>query len=169
MDKSSWKVYAEVVGITAIVASLIFVGLQMRQDRVIAVATAQASFLETFVQINSEINEHAAIWDSGLVGGELSGADEVIFRNLAANVRRYSVIQSLEFRSLGLIGDFPIVQLADLVRRNPGLAREVAEESERVDHAFTVASTGLPAGSLQLRIEAAIERLDRIDPLVDSF
>lgn len=39
MKKSDWKDTAEVVGIAAIVASLVFVGLQMKQSQEIAVAT----------------------------------------------------------------------------------------------------------------------------------
>jgi hypothetical protein len=39
MKKSDWKETAELIGIAAIVASLIFVGLEMRQTQVIARAT----------------------------------------------------------------------------------------------------------------------------------
>ena len=39
MTTSNWKDIAELTGIAAIVASLIFVGLQMRQTQVIAQAT----------------------------------------------------------------------------------------------------------------------------------
>ena len=39
MKKTDWKDTAELIGIAAIVASLIFVGLQMRQSHKIAVAT----------------------------------------------------------------------------------------------------------------------------------
>ena len=38
MKSSSWKETAELIGIAAIVGSLIFVGLQMKQDREIALA-----------------------------------------------------------------------------------------------------------------------------------
>ena len=40
MKSASWKDIAELVGTAAIVASLIFVGLEMRQTRVIAMAAA---------------------------------------------------------------------------------------------------------------------------------
>ena len=39
MKEVSWKDIAELIGITAIVASLIFVGLQMRQTHEIALVT----------------------------------------------------------------------------------------------------------------------------------
>ena len=50
MKKTDWKDIAELIGIAAIVASLIFVGLQMKQDQQIAVAQL---FAETDDSINS--------------------------------------------------------------------------------------------------------------------
>ena len=38
MKINAWKDIAEIVGITALVASLIFVGLQIRQEQAIAIA-----------------------------------------------------------------------------------------------------------------------------------
>ena len=40
MKSANWKDIAELIGIAAIVASLIFVGMEMRQTRVIAMAAA---------------------------------------------------------------------------------------------------------------------------------
>ena len=61
MQKTHWKDIVEVVGIAAIVASLIFVGLEMRQTRSIALAatyqarTDSEMFLQSLVmQSNSQ-------------------------------------------------------------------------------------------------------------------
>ena len=172
MKNSSWKDYAEIIGIAAIVASLIFVGLQMRQDREIAVANVQATFLELFVEIRSDINQNAEIWYSGLAGDQLSGADAIIFSNLAANLRRQTIIQSAQLRSLRGLGqrdDFSIIQFADLIRRNPGLAEEMAKEDARVRTAIAAGSTDLRPGPYRVQIQEAIERLNQLDPLTDSL
>lgn len=42
MRKTDWKDIAELVGIVAIVASLVFVGIQLRQDRTLARAELAA-------------------------------------------------------------------------------------------------------------------------------
>ncbi len=42
MKEANWKDLAELVGIAAIVASLIFVGFQLKQERAIARAELQA-------------------------------------------------------------------------------------------------------------------------------
>ena len=37
MKKTDWKVFAELIGFVAIVASLVFVGIELRQSRAIAI------------------------------------------------------------------------------------------------------------------------------------
>jgi hypothetical protein len=49
MQSSRWRNIAEAVGIAAIVASLIFVGLQMKQSHEIALSAAYQSRTETLV------------------------------------------------------------------------------------------------------------------------
>jgi len=82
MRRDDWKSTAELIGIAAIVASLVFVGLQMRQTEVIARAT--------LYQMRS---------DSGreIVGMALENRDifaDVNQTNLSPNTR--------EFRELGM-------------------------------------------------------------------
>ena len=43
MKKYGWKDTAELIGITAIVASLIFIGLQMQQEQQIAITDTRSS------------------------------------------------------------------------------------------------------------------------------
>lgn len=59
MKTTSWKDIAELIGIAAIVASLIFVGLELQQNREIAIADARdettAGFRElNFARMNSD-------------------------------------------------------------------------------------------------------------------
>ena len=50
MDSAKLNEWMQVVGIFAVVASLIFVGLQMQQDREIALSVATQARTETTVQ-----------------------------------------------------------------------------------------------------------------------
>ncbi len=169
MKNSSWKDYAEIAGIAAIVASLIFVGLQMRQDREIAIASVQATFLESYVEIRGNINQNAEIWERGLAGGELSAGDAVVFHNLANSLRRQAIVQSQQLELLGRPGNFSTIQLADLIRRNPGLEQEMAKIDSRVQAHFAANLSPLPAGSWPDQYQEAIDRLDRLDPLTESL
>ena len=83
MTKSfDWKSIAEFVGIAAIVASLIFVGLQLRQDRQLALAENAADFDDTMIEYANVIRENREVWLRGLDGAELSPQDQVIFESL---------------------------------------------------------------------------------------
>ncbi len=50
--KSDWKEIAELIGIAAIVASLVFVGLELKQSREVAIAAARDSTVEGFRELN---------------------------------------------------------------------------------------------------------------------
>ena len=50
MSGTNWKDTAELIGIAAIVASLIFVGLQMKQSQDIAIAAQYQSRADTAVE-----------------------------------------------------------------------------------------------------------------------
>ena len=57
MKKTDWKDVAELVGIAAIVASLVFVGLQLRQEQVIARTELASVSAEIKNQINYKISD----------------------------------------------------------------------------------------------------------------
>ena len=52
MKTGSWKDIAELVGIAAIVASLIFVGLELKQNRDLAIATMKDSTTNGYRELN---------------------------------------------------------------------------------------------------------------------
>ena len=64
MKKTDWKDIAELVGIAAIVASLVFVGLQMRQDQAIARADLGSRTAEIQIGIKEILTsaEFARVW-----------------------------------------------------------------------------------------------------------
>ena len=58
MKTMSWKSLAELTGMTAIVGSLTFVGLQIRQEQVIALSEINLSALSSSIEINNSINDN---------------------------------------------------------------------------------------------------------------
>lgn len=82
LNKVDWKGTAELVGLAAIVASLIFVGLQMRQDQEIAEAQAYVDASALLIELNQYIENNKEVWIKGLDGAELSLADKLTFRAL---------------------------------------------------------------------------------------
>jgi len=57
MKRTSWKEIAESIGILAIVASLVFVGMQMRQDRLLARAALGAGSFESLASLRLELTD----------------------------------------------------------------------------------------------------------------
>jgi hypothetical protein len=55
MNTTHWKDVAELIGIAAIVASLVFVGMQMRQDRVLARSELGAGSFESLASLRLEL------------------------------------------------------------------------------------------------------------------
>lgn len=80
MKMTNWKDIAELVGITAIVASLIFVGLQLRQEQVIARTELASVSAEIKNQINYRISdpEFSATFGKMLVTPEELSLDEKV-------------------------------------------------------------------------------------------
>lgn len=57
MRSTNWKDIAEIIGIAAIVASLVFVGMQMRQDRTLARAELGAGSFESVATLWLEMTD----------------------------------------------------------------------------------------------------------------
>jgi hypothetical protein len=66
MTHERWRTYFEAVGISAVVASLIFVGIQLRQDQKIATAQYAYDWLGAKIEISALIAENKEIWIAGL-------------------------------------------------------------------------------------------------------
>ena len=136
MKGTNWKDIAELIGIAAIVASLIFVGFQMRQDRQIAEAQIFAEFGESHTVWADLVTTNANVWVRGLNGDELSDTETAQFDALAVG---YWVQQRSKYlRSTLLAGrpDFIVVDTANFIHQHKGLGHwyeEWLDHSERRD------------------------------------
>ena len=83
MSRAQWKDLFEVVGFVALIASLIFVGMQIRQEHTIAQAQNAADFDDTMIEYARVINANRDVWIQGLEGAELSVQDQVTFEVVA--------------------------------------------------------------------------------------
>jgi hypothetical protein len=79
MDSSKLNDWLQVVGIFAVVASLIFVGLQMKQtDDIATVEILNESGTRTR-ELKTLIAENADVWGRGCIGEELTDAERIRF------------------------------------------------------------------------------------------
>lgn len=82
MKALDWKNIAELIGIAVLVASLLFVGLQLQQDREIATAQLFADYDNTLLEWGGLISDNRDVWVRGLKGKELDEAERAAFFTL---------------------------------------------------------------------------------------
>ena len=85
MKTADWKVTAEFFGIAAVVASLVFVGLELRQSQQVALNEAAYTTASWYFETRAEVNANAEVWSKGNAGEQLSAAEIVIYENLIRN------------------------------------------------------------------------------------
>ena len=78
----SWKEIAEAVGILAIVASLVFVGLQLRQEHNIANAELQNEMIAIRTEVNNQVITNAHVLVKANDGEPLSQSEQMILREI---------------------------------------------------------------------------------------
>ncbi len=86
MKPTQWKGYAELIGIGAIIASLIFVGQQLRLDRQIAMGEAWLQYVEMQLSLSELVGRNSELWIKGLDGEELTPADQLRFDEIVRAV-----------------------------------------------------------------------------------
>jgi len=89
MRKVGIKDAVEVIGIAAIVASLVFVGLQIRQEQEIAIVDTYGSVSEMTIEISILVGQNMEIWQKGSNGSELTPEEFGIFQGLYAAVESH--------------------------------------------------------------------------------
>ena len=169
MKSLHWKDIAEFVGITAIVASLIFVGLQLRQDARVALNDFGVSRSFAQYEVNSAINQYADIWARGNAGEDLDRAEKVVYVNLIedAYARAYWGWQPQV--QLGGSGEVATHTFAVFLFRNPG-ARETWESQIEIrrkyrDPLFADRAESTGGGRALMFPYLIFEDLEKLDAL----
>ena len=78
MKQMKWKEGAELIGIAAIVASLVFLGLQIRQTEEVASTEIFIAYQEARKSYERLIIENADVWRRACVGEELTAPEQLI-------------------------------------------------------------------------------------------
>lgn len=123
MNSQKWKNVGEIVGVSAIVASLIFVGVQLRQDREIAVAQSLEVSEASVNAINVMISDNAEVWLKGRKNEELSEFDSIIMSRIVAALWRRARYVAEMRRNLGRPGTAAMRDFAIELYENPGARR----------------------------------------------
>ena len=127
MNQAKLRDWLEIVGIFAVVASLLFVGLQMRQTQTIAETEMDWNNMMAEMQSRSGIYEYPDIWARGNAGEKLAPSEAVIYTTL---IRDFNTLNFFKFyNALRLEGGddsvrWIVADTAGFLHENPGARRE---------------------------------------------
>ena len=142
MKKTNWKVVAELVGIVAIVGSLLFVGIQLRQEQTIAFAEINQSAVESYVSVNAFIAEHAGVLVRSNAGEQLTDEEALIINRIVHSLHIKFRIEAAMRRSLGDSEGMAPRLFAIFLYNNPGAFRVWLELSEDEEEQYSLLSGG---------------------------
>ena len=161
----NWKNAAEIVGIAAIVASLIFVGFQIRQDQEIAVAQAYIEATAGLTDQNQYIDANKETWIKGLDGAELSQLDEYTFQAICRAIFLRKIAQWQRASRLQTGNPASIVQgYAFNIYNYSGLRRFFNELVVSLEESRSAFGRTRSDASFTSAVEAALAELDRNPP-----
>jgi hypothetical protein len=101
MDRATLKNVAELVGIIAVLATLILIWAQLRQTQVIAVAELNVSLVQARVDMSGLMTEHSDVWLRGSVGDSLTAVERVTFEEIAATLDTRWFVEHRQMLRLG--------------------------------------------------------------------
>jgi len=164
MDSAKLNDWMQVIGFFALVASLIFVGLQIRQDQEIAIVEAMSHRFENAEALTNLVDENPAIWTRGLDGEELSTEDFAIFSAITKVVEEHYRQMYIRFLRIGpFLPEVAARDYAYVLYHRPTLRRLFEARSEFTssrDKAF-----GLDPGGRQFEsiVDTMLKDLDDRD------
>lgn len=111
MKSMNWKDIAELVGIAAIVASLVFVGLQMRQDQVIARSELGAGSFEGLALLRQEMTgpEFATTYAKMLEQPEQLTTAEQLQVNAYLDAAKFLIIRECYLYERGIFTECEVI------------------------------------------------------------
>jgi len=136
MNFKKFNEIAELVGILAIVTSLVFVGLELRQSQNLAKAELMANYLANSTEKNSAIIAEPDIWVRGNAGEILTPAEQAVFEHQVLNEQDRAWFAVEQYKLIGYSDylESDAAEMAMFLHKNPG-ARTVwlAREDERAN------------------------------------
>ena len=162
MKSTNWKPVVEVVGISAVVASLIFVGIQLRQSQEIAIAETFLSILTSELETLNSANEYAEIWTKANSGAELTDVEATVFANLVEGLHLRNARARSQLNRLGHTdaADLRAADFASFLYRNPE-ARKVWDRQVKVRDQHRALTNGFIA-PFTGEVRAYLRELDQI-------
>lgn len=140
MDFKKFNEIAELVGIVAIVASLVFVGLQMQQSYKLAVSDNFLQMVANQIAANEAIAEHPDVFLRGNAAEEMSPEEMAIFEGQVGNLATMNWHVTEWNREMGkeIWAETDVVEFALYLHRSPGAYEVWLRREEDLDRYRTL-------------------------------
>ena len=120
----NWKVIVEIASALAILAGLIFVGLQMRQTQAISTAELQQEMIASTISLSEIVADNSDLLAKANAGDELNTSEQIVLDSLVYShwgdaffgQRRWAAV---DHRAV----DAPVRAFAFFLHENPGAMR----------------------------------------------
>ena len=155
---------AELVGIVAIVASLIFVGFQMKQTSDIAQNEVSLGIYATSIDISNQMSEHADIWIRGSRGDVLDETEAFIFSNLMQNLNNDAFfIRGMRTQLGGSKSlSIEVYNFARILHENPGARKAWMEWQSNYQPYRALRRVPLESESFSDQVREALKSMEEI-------
>lgn len=129
MKSTNWKDVAELVGIAAILISLIFVGFQLQQSRIIAASEMNIALVSVGVESANLINDNIDIWTRGNNGGDLDEQERAVFNNIVSVLNTRWFVEHRHSTRLGEVEQAEAIldDWSSFLHQHPGARASWAE------------------------------------------
>jgi hypothetical protein len=160
--RKNWKSIAELLGITAVVASLVFVGLQLQQAQDIAIAEMNASLVANVAEENNAVMENVNVWMRGNADENLTSAEKEIYLRMLTNMnnRFFFIVQQQERLGVGDNAVLDVAEFAGFLYENPGATRVWRAREERL---------GKYRGLIRPNEEVTSDWIELVESYIDIF
>lgn len=162
-NSRNWKDIAELIGIAAIVASLVFVGLQMRQAQEIAIVESRSQLTDRKIGLAELVKGSGSVWKRGLDSDELSDGENMEFLAIAEAVRTHYSTNFIRWNRIGPVDpQIAAKDYAYALYMHPGL-RAIWNREDKSDH---VRDSMLDVPSVPSPFDDSVSRyLEKLDSI----
>ena len=171
MKSIDWKHISELIGMAAIVASLIFLAFQIRQEEDIAISEIRFATEANAIEVRAAIIENLDVWVRGNAGSELNESERIIFNYLIENMndRAYAVAGYYETMSV-TAKETIVAEFAGFLKDNPGAYESWRRREQNLQLLRTAIDPGNSEASEWVQmVDSAIEAIRNVDQQTDSL
>ncbi|MDJ0655793.1 MAG: hypothetical protein QNJ40_16630 [Xanthomonadales bacterium] len=125
MINLDWRKSVEIIGVLALVISLLFVGLQMKQTNEVAFLELDTAMVGTAVDIAELISSNPDVWVKGNAGEELTASEQAVYIELLSAMNTRLVVMESHAYQLGRDEISHLIRRdwAAFLHQNPGARR----------------------------------------------